>query len=240
MIPTYNEAENIPELVREILALPLDADVSVLVVDDDSPDGTGTHRGGAGPGGRARPRPHPDEAPRPRGRRASTDSRRPWRSGPDLVVEMDGDFSHQPRHIPDLVAAADRFDVVLGSRFVPGGRDADRSLVRRVITLLVRLFIRRKFRVPVKDVSSGSAVSGGRSSRPSTSTTASPSGPPSSSRSCTRRTSEDSGSARSPSSSSTGRGAGPSSIGLTLVETLVVALRIKRRYGPAPGRPPRP
>ena len=49
----------------------------------------------------------------------------------------------------------DRYDLVLGSRFVKGGRDADRSLVRRFITFLVRRFIRRRFRFPVRDVSSG-------------------------------------------------------------------------------------
>ncbi|HEX2695637.1 MAG TPA: polyprenol monophosphomannose synthase [Acidobacteriota bacterium] len=154
MIPTYNEAENITDLAREILALPLDADLNVLVVDDDSPDGTGRIAEALG---RENGRVQALIRTKRRGRGAAglDGFKAALALGPDLVVEMDGDFSHPPRFIPDLVTAMDRYDVVLGSRFVPGGRDADRSLVRRFITLLVRLFIRRKFRFPVKDVSSG-------------------------------------------------------------------------------------
>jgi dolichol-phosphate mannosyltransferase len=154
MIPTYDEAENIVGLVREILALPMDADLAVLVVDDDSPDGTGRI---AETLGREDGRVHALIRTKRRGRGAAglDGFKAALALGPDFVVEMDGDFSHPPRTIPELVAAMDRYDVVLGSRFVPGGRDADRSLVRRLITLLVRLFIRKKFRFPVKDVSSG-------------------------------------------------------------------------------------
>jgi dolichol-phosphate mannosyltransferase len=157
MIPTYNEAENIGDLVREILALKTPDDLQVLVADDDSPDGTWRivddlarsdarvqllrrmERRGRGSGGID-------------GFKAALGL------GADLVVEMDGDFSHQPKFIPDLVAAAARYDLVLGSRFVAGGRDADRSLLRRFITFGVRKFIRGTFRVPVKDVSSGFRV----------------------------------------------------------------------------------
>ena len=154
MIPTYNEAENIAELVRAILALPLDAGLVVLVVDDDSPDGTGRIAEAMGrEDGRVRALIRTKR--RGRGAAGLDGFKAALALGPDLVVEMDGDLSHDPRYIPDLVAAMDRYDVVLGSRFVPGGRDADRSFVRRFITLLVRHFIRRRFRFPVKDVSSG-------------------------------------------------------------------------------------
>ena len=154
MIPTYNEAGNIGGLVRAILDLPMDADVAVLVADDDSPDGTGRivedmaredgrvhvlirrKRRGRGAGGID-------------GFKAALELR------PDCVVEMDGDFSHQPKFIPDLVEAMKNCDVAIGSRFVRGGRDADRSLHRKLTTALVRRFLRRQFRFPVKDVSSG-------------------------------------------------------------------------------------
>lgn len=154
MIPTYNEAENITDLVRDILALPMDADLKVLVVDDDSPDGTGRI---AETLGREDGRVHALIRIKRRGRGAAglDGFKAALALGPDFVVEMDGDFSHPPRHIPELVAAMERCDVVLGSRFVPGGRDADRGIGRRFITFLVRRFIRRKFRFPVKDVSSG-------------------------------------------------------------------------------------
>jgi dolichol-phosphate mannosyltransferase len=74
---------------------------------------------------------------------------------PDFVVEMDGDFSHQPKHIPELLEACKDYDLVIGSRFVKGGKDEDRNLLRRIITFFVRSFIRRNFRIPVHDVSSG-------------------------------------------------------------------------------------
>ncbi|MBN2199443.1 MAG: glycosyltransferase [Candidatus Aminicenantes bacterium] len=157
MIPTYNEAENIAPLIRDILALDTPCDLHILVADDDSPDGTWRivrrmaardrrvhllrrlKRRGRGAGGID-------------GFRAALDL------GADYVVEMDGDFSHRPAHIPALLDAAGRADLVIGSRFVKGGRDADRSLWRRAVTWGVRRFIRRLFRVPVRDVSSGFRV----------------------------------------------------------------------------------
>ena len=68
---------------------------------------------------------------------------------------MDGDFSHPPRFIPSLLREIDRCDVVIGSRFISGGADSDRSLVRRAITWSVRRFIRSRFRTDIRDVSSG-------------------------------------------------------------------------------------
>ena len=154
MIPTYNEGENIRELIEEILRLPVDDDLQVLVADDNSPDGTGLivqemaehdhrihvlirkKRRGRGSGG-------------------IDGFKKALELSPGLVVEMDGDFSHQPRFIPGLLAAAVDYDLVLGSRFVKGGKDSDRNFIRKFITFCVRTFIRSRFRVPVKDVSSG-------------------------------------------------------------------------------------
>lgn len=154
MIPTYNEAENIAPLIREILALPFSADLSVVVADDDSPDGTGRI---VEEMSRTDLRVHALIRKKKRGRGAGgiDGFKAALALGPDFVVEMDGDFSHRPAHIPELVAAMDRFDLVLGSRFVKGGKDADRGFVRRIVTFFVRRFIRRKFRIPVEDPSSG-------------------------------------------------------------------------------------
>ncbi len=153
MIPTYNEGENIGELLQEILALPIH-DLAILVVDDDSPDGTAEV---AAEISRRDARVHVlvrrDE--RGRGLAGIEGFRRSLDLGADTVIEMDGDGSHQPAYIPSLLERARRADLVIGSRFVGGGKDADRSLSRRLITLLVRRFIRRLFRVPVNDVSSG-------------------------------------------------------------------------------------
>ena len=154
MLPTYNERENIADLVEAILALPIDADIHVVVADDNSPDGTGRW---AEERAAADPRVHALVRTKRRGRGAGgiDGFKAALALGPDYVVEMDADFSHAPKFIPDLLAAAGTYDLVLGSRFVPGGRDADRGIHRRFITLCVRTFIRRLYRLPVRDVSSG-------------------------------------------------------------------------------------
>lgn len=154
MIPTYNERENIGGLIRDILALPIEHDLSVLVVDDDSPDGTAgevTDISGRDPRVRLLLR----TEKRGRGLAGIAGFREALDLGADYIVEMDGDGSHQPVFIPSLLDAARRQDFALGSRFVPGGKDADRPPHRRLVTFLVRHFIRRLFSVPANDVSSG-------------------------------------------------------------------------------------
>lgn len=154
MIPTYNERENIADLIQEILALKLDIKLSILIADDNSPDGTGElvqqlalnekriqalirmKRRGRGTGG-------------------IDGFKEALKLHPDYIIEMDGDFSHQPKFIPDLLAKAEEYDIVIGSRFVKGGKDQDRNLIRRFITFLARNFVRHQFHIPVRDVSSG-------------------------------------------------------------------------------------
>jgi dolichol-phosphate mannosyltransferase len=154
MIPTYNEAENIQSLVREILALPVRENISVLVVDDSSPDGTGAlvQKMSA-----AEPRVHALIRAKRRGRGAAgiEGFKAALALKADYVIEMDGDFSHQPRFIPDFLREIEHCDVVIGSRFVRGGHDAERNLARKAITWLARRFVKREFRIPVRDVSSG-------------------------------------------------------------------------------------
>jgi len=154
MIPTYNERENIGGLIREILALPVEYDLSVLVVDDNSPDGTAAVVMDAA---RQDPRVHLLLRTENRGRGLSgiAGFRKALDLGADYVVEMDGDGSHQPLFIPSLLEAARRRDLVLGSRFIEGAKDADRPPHRRLITVFVRHFIRLLFSVPVHDASSG-------------------------------------------------------------------------------------
>jgi dolichol-phosphate mannosyltransferase len=155
MVPTYNEAGNIEALVKELLALAVPADVHVLIADDNSPDGTGRLVQALAA---ADPRVHALIRTKRRGRGAAgiDGFKAALALGAEYVVEMDGDFSHQPRFIPALFAAAvGGADAAIGSRFVPGGSDSDRSVVRRAITWCVRRFIRRKFRTSVRDVSSG-------------------------------------------------------------------------------------
>jgi len=154
VIPTYNERENIGALVRDILGLPIAHDLTVLVVDDNSPDGTAAEVlafGASDPRVRLLLR----KETRGRGLAGSAGFREAIRLGADFIIEMDGDGSHQPVFIPALLDAAQTTDIVIGSRFVHGGKDCDRPLHRRFVTFLVRHFVRRLFSLPVRDVSSG-------------------------------------------------------------------------------------
>jgi len=154
MIPTYNERENIILLIDEILALEWTHEPVVLVVDDNSPDGTGDLV-------KARMQNDPRIRlltriqKRGRGAAGIDGFKAALDSGADTIIEMDADFSHQPRFIPALLDGCREADLVIGSRFIPGGKDLDRGLIRKAITLLARNFIRRRFRLPVRDVSSG-------------------------------------------------------------------------------------
>lgn len=155
-VPTYNEAENVLDLARELLAL--GPDYAVLVVDDDSPDGTWRLVRDAAVD---EPRLHLLHRTEDRGRgTAGRDGfLRALEMGAEVVVEMDADFSHPPRHVPELVAALDGPDgprgLVLGSRGVAGGTDHDRGLLRRWITVLANLYIRVLLGVSVRDCNSG-------------------------------------------------------------------------------------
>lgn len=154
VIPTYNERENIEEFLSQILRLRLLWDPSIIVVDDDSPDGTAEvvsclaqkeknihlllRKGKRG-----------------RGSAGIEGFKKALSLGPEYIMEMDADFSHCPDEIPRLLEAAPGADIVIGSRFVPGGKDAERSFGRKLLTFLVRFFLRAHLRVPVRDITSG-------------------------------------------------------------------------------------
>lgn len=155
-LPTYNEAGNIVALAREILAL--DPRYHVLVIDDASPDGTAKLVEELA---RTEPRAHLllRTSDRGRGRSGRDGFVRALAMGARIVVEMDADFSHQPRYIPGLIEALERDPrkpgLVLGSRAVSGGSDADRGLFRRALTKAANLYIRILLGVPVRDCNSG-------------------------------------------------------------------------------------
>lgn len=116
-LPTYNEGENIAGLIRELLALPLEADV--VVIDDASPDGTAAKAREAGPAGRVRVIERPAKGGLGSAQRAGMAAG--VAGGYDRVVVMDADGSHAPERVPALVAATDSADVAIGSRYIPGG-----------------------------------------------------------------------------------------------------------------------
>ena len=131
-LPTYNEKENLEPMVRALGAV-LGPDDRILVVDDNSPDGTGEIADRL-----AAEHPFVDVLHRPRkeglGPAYLAGFRRALADGADLVLEMDCDFSHRPDDVRRLIEAAADADVVLGSRYVRGGRIGNWGLVRRVIS----------------------------------------------------------------------------------------------------------
>jgi dolichol-phosphate mannosyltransferase len=150
-LPTYNERENVERMVRALG----EQGVNVLVIDDDSPDGTGEiadrlaaeldfvsvlHRErkeGLGPAYLA-------------GFRRALDE------GAELVLEMDCDFSHDPADVPRLIRAAEEgTDLVLGSRYVPGGSIPNWGLVRRIISRGGCLYAQLWLQIRVRDLTGG-------------------------------------------------------------------------------------
>jgi dolichol-phosphate mannosyltransferase len=153
MLPTYNEAENIRAMVQAVLAA--DPALHVLVVDDDSPDGTARlAEEAARESGRVHVMVRRER--RGRGYAGVEGFRRCIEMGCDPIIEMDADFSHDPAHLPELLAACRDVDVVIGSRGVAGGGAFGRSLFRRFVTWGAWVFLRLMLGVPrVKDPTSG-------------------------------------------------------------------------------------
>ncbi|MCE9592842.1 MAG: polyprenol monophosphomannose synthase [Planctomycetes bacterium] len=155
-VPTYNEAENILPLARELLEL--GDRFQVLVIDDHSPDGTWRIVDEAA---KSEPRLHLLHRTTDKGRgRAGRDGFvRALELGADVVIEMDADHSHQPKYIPVMIERLTRrgeeVGLVLGSRGVQGGRDAERGLWRRALTRCANLYIRLMLGVTVRDCNSG-------------------------------------------------------------------------------------
>lgn len=154
-VPTYNERENITLLLDAVLDLKVEG-LEVLVIDDSSPDGTADAvRAVAArrPGAHLLLR----TTERGRGTAGIAGLRKALGMGADFVFEMDADFSHQPRYIPPMleILTSGGAELVLGSRFIPGGKDADRPFVRRIISELARRYTRGLLGLPVLDVTSG-------------------------------------------------------------------------------------
>ncbi|MBI4389164.1 MAG: polyprenol monophosphomannose synthase [Nitrospinae bacterium] len=152
MIPTYNEKENIGSLLRDILRL--DPPVGAVVVDDDSPDGT-SQVVEAIQQTEPRVRLLTRKNKKGRGTAGIDGFLYALDLGADLIVEMDSDYSHHPRHIPQLVDAMRDCDVAIGSRAVEGGGESGRGCIRQAITGFAGFFIRQVMGLGVKDCTSG-------------------------------------------------------------------------------------
>jgi dolichol-phosphate mannosyltransferase len=157
VMPTYNEAPNIERIVRAAdteLERVVPGEHRILIVDDNSPDGTGAltealtqeldtvevlHRPGKSGLGNA----------------YRAGFAHAMAKGAELLVEMDADFSHDPRYLEPLLAAAGDADLVVGSRYVPGGGVRDWGLIRRAISRGGGFYARKILRVDVRDLTGG-------------------------------------------------------------------------------------
>ena len=153
-LPTYNERENLEQMI-EALGGVLDTTVDrVLVIDDSSPDGTGEiadrlaseqpwvsvlHR----------------ETKQGIGPAYVAGFQRALSEGAELVLEMDCDFSHDPADVPRLIAAAADADLVLGSRYAPGGGTANWGLLRRIVSRGGCLYAQVILGLGVRDLTGG-------------------------------------------------------------------------------------
>ena len=152
IIPTYNELENLRPLLQEIFSYAQETDM--LIVDDNSPDGTGKladeihnenpqvhvlHRAGKLGLGTA----------------YIAGFKYAVAHEYDAAFEMDADFSHDPRYLPDFLKAIEHADLVIGSRYIPGGGTPNWSFLRRFISGGGNIFARFMLGIPVQDCTAG-------------------------------------------------------------------------------------
>jgi dolichol-phosphate mannosyltransferase len=158
VLPTYDEAENLEAMIAAVVPIMREAagrdGFRVLVVDDDSPDGTGdiADRLAAE---------HPEVLVLHRSERQGLGPAylagfaEALGGGASHVMEMDADFSHEPHDLPRLLEAAEHADLVLGSRYVPGGVVTDWGLVRRIVSRGGSWYARRVLGLDVRDLTGG-------------------------------------------------------------------------------------
>ena len=152
IIPTYNEVDNLRPLLNEIFSYAPETDI--LIVDDNSPDGTGEladeiHN----------ENPHVHVLHRPGKLGLGTAYIAGFKYAVEhnyaAAFEMDADFSHDPRYLPDFLKAIEHADLVIGSRYVKGGGTPNWSVVRRFISGGGNIFARFMLHIPVHDCTAG-------------------------------------------------------------------------------------
>lgn len=153
IIPTYNEAENLPVLLPALFAAA--PEVSVLVVDDGSPDGT------AGVANRLATQFLEKVSVMTRARKSGLASAYlagfAWgmERGFDHFLEMDADYSHDPKYVPELLKQAADHDVVIGSRNIPGGAVEGWGFLRNFISKGGSMYSRLILGCPIRDLTGG-------------------------------------------------------------------------------------
>jgi len=150
VIPTYNERENIERLLPEIFKI---FDGDVIVVDDNSPDGTADAVEGL-------KRKFPITLVRRQekggiGSAYITGFRKALGQGADVIMEMDADFSHSPEEIPNFIREMKNYDLVLGSRYIKGGRIENWNFIRRMISKGGNYIARIFLGLDIRDITTG-------------------------------------------------------------------------------------
>lgn len=156
VIPTYNEAENLPRMTEALFHLGI-SNLELLVVDDDSPDGTGkiAEQLCQSYGGRVHVLHR--AAKSGLGPAYMAGFKHALQLGAQNIIQMDADFSHQPQYIPQLLEALQHHDAVIGSRFIAGGGvDEKWSLIRKLLSWWAnRIYTPTILQIPIYDATGG-------------------------------------------------------------------------------------
>ena len=152
IIPTYNERENLPVVIAALLRTP---DLRVLVVDDGSPDGTGQIADALAHGANGRVSVLHRTGPRGFGRSCVDGMQWALRTDATEICQMDADLSHDPADIPRLLAHATSAELVIGSRYVPGGRIENWSKRRVLLSAFANRYARAITGLQIRDCTSG-------------------------------------------------------------------------------------
>jgi len=156
VMPTYNERENLPLMLDALMSLPVD-DLRVLIADDNSPDGTGQVADDFAVRYPGRVHVLHREKKEGLGPAYIAGFKQAIALGADYIIQMDADFSHQPKYIPELIAAAANSDMVIGSRYIKGGSvDESWSFFRVALSWFAnRVYTPTILRIPVHDATGG-------------------------------------------------------------------------------------
>jgi dolichol-phosphate mannosyltransferase len=153
LIPTYNERENLPVLAAKLLSID---GTELLVIDDGSPDGTGAVADQLATAHPGRVRVMHRQGQRGLGRSYLDGFRTAVASDADLVCQMDADLSHDPAFLPAMFDAIDRgAELVIGSRYLPGGRVENWPLHRMMLSGFANTYIRTATGLRVRDCTAG-------------------------------------------------------------------------------------
>jgi len=152
IVPTYNERDNLPALLGQLLVLD---GLRILVVDDSSPDGTGRIADEHAAANRSRVQVLHRTGKRGLGRSYFDGMYLALRTDATHICQMDADLSHNPLDVPRLIAATEQAEFAIGSRYVPGGRIENWPARRRMLSAFANRYIRAITKLTIRDCTSG-------------------------------------------------------------------------------------